>query len=78
MVDATWIEPVTPACKAEPGNTLTALSGVAYTETNRIFALSNVPKLSGVGRVWKQVGKSAQDEVRSGSLDSIRQVHSLI
>ena len=41
----TGIEPVTPCLQSRSGKILTALSGVAYTETDKIFALSNVPKL---------------------------------
>ena len=46
LVDVTGIEPVTPCLQSRAGKTLNALSGVAYTETDKIFALSNVPKLS--------------------------------
>jgi len=46
MVDVTGIEPATPCLQSRPGKILTALSGVAYTETDKILALSNVPKLS--------------------------------
>ncbi len=42
----TGIEPVAPCLQSRAGKTLNALSGVAYTETDKIFALSNVPKLS--------------------------------
>ena len=44
-MDVTGIEPVTPCLQSRPGKTLTALSGVAYTEISEIPALSNVPKL---------------------------------
>jgi len=44
-VDVTGIEPATPCLQSRPGKILTALSGVAYTETDKILALSNVPKL---------------------------------
>jgi hypothetical protein len=37
--------PRPPACKAGWEKTLNALSGVAYTETDKILALLNVPKL---------------------------------
>ena len=45
LVDVTGIEPVTPCLQSRPGKILAALSGVAYTETDKILALSNVPKL---------------------------------
>jgi hypothetical protein len=45
MVDVTGIEPVTPCLQADRVTTLNALSGVAYTETDKILALLNVPKL---------------------------------
>ena len=44
-MDVTGIEPVTPFLQSRAGKTLTALSGVAYTEITDIPALSNVPKL---------------------------------
>jgi hypothetical protein len=34
------IEPATPCLQRTEGKTLTALSGVAYTENQRIFPLS--------------------------------------
>jgi len=46
LVDVTGIGPVTPCLQSRPGKILTALSGVDYTETDKILALLNVPKLS--------------------------------
>ncbi len=46
LVNVVGIEAVTPCLQGRAGKTLNALSGVAYTETDKIFALSNVPKLS--------------------------------
>ena len=45
LVDVTGIEPVTPCLQSRAGKILTALSGVAYTETDNIVALTNVPKM---------------------------------
>jgi len=46
MVDVTGIEPVTPCLQTKCAKTLTALSGVAYTDSQRIFRSSVVPNLS--------------------------------
>jgi len=52
MVDVTGIEPVTPCLQSRREKTLKALSGdVAYTETDKIFALSNVPKLYRISQI---------------------------
>jgi hypothetical protein len=45
-VDVTGIEPATPCLQSRAGKTLKALSGVAYTENQRNFRSSVVPKLS--------------------------------
>src|SRR5207302_4760761 len=45
LVDVTGIEPVPPCLQRRRGKILTALSGVAYRETDKILALSSVPKL---------------------------------
>jgi hypothetical protein len=37
MVDVTGFEPATPCLQRAEGKTLTALSGVAYTENQRNF-----------------------------------------
>jgi hypothetical protein len=37
LVDVTGLEPVTPCLQRTEGKTLTALSGVAYTENQRNF-----------------------------------------
>ena len=44
-MDVTGIEPVTPCLQSRLGKTLNALSGVAYTETQRNSRSSIVPKL---------------------------------
>ena len=46
LVDVTGIEPATPCLQSRAGKTLTALSGVAYTNCLRDFRSSIVPKLS--------------------------------
>jgi hypothetical protein len=45
-VDVTGIEPVTPCLQTKWAKTLTALSGVAYTDCQRVFRSSVVPNLS--------------------------------
>jgi hypothetical protein len=44
-VDVRGLEPLTPCLQSRADKTLNALPGVAYTETDKIFALSKVPKL---------------------------------
>jgi hypothetical protein len=46
LVDVTGIEPVTPCLQSRADKTLTALSGVAYTNRQRNSRSSIVPKLS--------------------------------
>jgi hypothetical protein len=45
-VDVRGLEPLTPCLQRKLGQNTKCLSGVAYTRINKIFALSNVPKLS--------------------------------
>ncbi len=46
LVDVTGIEPVTPCLQSRPVKTLTALSGVAYTENQRNFRSLKCPELT--------------------------------
>jgi hypothetical protein len=55
LVDVRGLEPLTPCLQSRPGKILTALSGVAYTETDRIFALSIVPKLRSCTELLRRV-----------------------
>ncbi len=45
MVDVTGIEPATPCLQSRPGKTLTALSGIAYTENRRDFRSLRYPEV---------------------------------
>ena len=45
MVDVTGIEPATPCLQTRQGKTLTALSGVAYTENQRNFRSLKCPEV---------------------------------
>jgi hypothetical protein len=45
LVDVTGLEPVTPCLQRTEGKTLTALSGVAYTENQRNFRSLKCPEV---------------------------------
>jgi len=45
LVDVTGLEPVTPCLQTRQGKTLTALSGVAYTENQRNFRSLKCPEV---------------------------------
>jgi len=46
LVDVIGIEPATPCLQSRAGKTLTALSGVAYTNCQRNFPLLNCPEVA--------------------------------
>jgi hypothetical protein len=50
-----------PCLQSRPRKTLNALSGVAYAETDKILALSNVAKLYIVGRVLEAGAENAHE-----------------
>src|SRR5216684_1371899 len=67
LVNVVGIEAVTPCLQGRAGKTLNALSGVAYTETDKIFALSNVPKLSQTRpKEQRWIAKLTANSSRSG------------
>jgi hypothetical protein len=45
MVDVTGLEPATPCLQTRQGQTLTALSGVAYTENQQDFRSLKYPEV---------------------------------
>jgi hypothetical protein len=65
LVDVTGIEPATPCLQSRPGKTLTALSGVAYTDNQQDSRSPNVPKLYRIGRVWSCGIKKVRVSCRS-------------
>ena len=68
-MDVTGIEPVTTCLQSRPGKILTALSGVAYTETDKFLVLSNVPKLYRVRRFGSSAHEgNDQDTNDTGSI----------